>query len=533
MNVLFLSRFRLLFGLAAASLLLPVSAQEEPDLPVDPEEALPGEVAPPPAPAPVGPPNTARSLYDAIVDVENASVVPDYRTPWHGGRETAGSGTGFLIGPNQFLTNAHVVSNSSRLLIKKYGDPEKYAARILHIAHDCDLALLECDDPAAFEGVEPLEFGDIPRLESTVTVIGYPLGGRRLTVTRGVVSRIDFQPYSHSGADLHLAIQIDAAINPGNSGGPVLQDRKVVGVAFQGISGGVAQNVGYMIPTPVIQRFLTDVEDGKYDRYVDLAISDFDLINPAQRAALGLPPNSRVGTLVAKVNKWGSCDGILEEGDVILAINDKPVASNGYVEINGEHVDMNEIVERKFAGDKVQMTIWRDGKEMEVEVELKPFDPYLIQANSYEQKPRFVTFAGLVFQPLDRDMMAAQRVNSLEARYLFGTYLLDNRYEERPEIVVLTMILPDAINSNLAGFREAVVDEINGKPIKTLQDLYDALHPAETPEFFVIKFIGQGLPIVIEGSRVEEAERRIHATYEVGLDSYLGEQDEDGAVIFN
>lgn len=491
------------------------------------------EAAPPPAPAPVGPPNTSRALYDAIVNVENATVQPDYRTPWNGGRESGGSGTGFLIAPNQFLTNAHVVSDSSRLLIKRYGDPEKYAAKILYIAHDCDLAVLECEDPSAFDDVTPLELGDIPKLESTVTVLGYPLGGRRLSVTRGVVSRIDFQPYSHSGADLHLAIQIDAAINPGNSGGPVLQERKVVGVAFQGISGGGAQNVGYMIPTPVIQRFLADVKDGRYDRYVDLAISDFDLINPVQRAALGLPPGSRVGTLVAAVTAGGSCDGVLEVGDVLLAINGEPIASNGNVEMNGEHVDMTEIVERKFRGDKVEMTILRKGEKKEVEIELKPFDAYLIQANGYEQQPHFVMFAGMVFQPMNRNLLAAHNINSLEARYLYGFYVQDELFKERPEIVVLTTVLPDAINSNFGGFQSSVVDKVNGKAIKTMQDLYDAFHPTETPEYYVIEFLGNGLPLVVEGARVEEAEERIEKTYQVGIDFYLGEKGEGGSVIFH
>jgi S1-C subfamily serine protease len=483
--------------------------------------------------APVGPPNTSRDLYESIVEIECASLVPDYQQPWNGGRETGGTGTGFMIAPNKFVTNAHVVADNTRLLIKKYGDPEKYAAKLLHIAHDCDLAILECSDPIPFADAKPLDIGDIPKLESTVTVIGYPLGGRRLSTTRGVVSRIDFQPYSHSGADLHLAIQIDAAINPGNSGGPVLQEGKVVGVAFQGISGAVAQNVGYMIPTPVLRRFLHDIEDGQYDRYVDLAIGDFDLINPAQRLALGLEPDSSVGTLVASVSNSGSCDGMLEEGDVLLSIDGREIASNGYVEVDGEFVNMNEIVERRFKGDKVDMKILRDGQPKSVEIELKPFDPYLIQANTYDKRPRYATFAGLTFQPLDRNLMAAHNIESMAARYLYTFYVQDELFDERPEIVVLTSILPDAINSNFGGFQHSVVDKINDQKIKNLQDLYDALHPAEVPEFYVIEFFGKGLPIVVESARVEAADKRIRATYEVGLDSYLGSAEDDVPVIFN
>ncbi len=262
--------------------------------------------------------------YEAVVRIENSSLNPDYRTPWNSGRDSGGNGTGWLVAPNKFVTNAHVVSNSRIVYIKKVGDAKPYRAKILHIAHDCDLAMLELEDPSAFEGVKPFEVGELPQLDTTVKVIGYPIGGERISITSGVVSRIDFLSYSHSAVDLHLTVQIDAAINPGNSGGPVLQNGKVVGVAFQGYSGNVAQNTGYMIPPPVIRRFLKDIEDGQYDHYVDLTMSEFTLLNPAQRAALGLA-NDGIGIMVANAEADGSAGGILKTGDVLMAIDGLPV----------------------------------------------------------------------------------------------------------------------------------------------------------------------------------------------------------------
>ena len=203
----------------------------------------------PPVPpnSPIVPPPT---LYDSVVKIEVATQVPDYRTPWNSGRFSGGTGTGFIIGPNQILTNAHVVSDNRRLLVTRRGSSRKHVARVRHIAHDCDLALIELQDFEPFERLPYLDIGGMPTLESRVSAIGYPVGGERLSVTQGVVSRIDFSNYSHSRADSHLVIQIDAAINPGNSGGPVVQDGKVVGVAFQGNTQ--ADNVGYIIPTPVV-----------------------------------------------------------------------------------------------------------------------------------------------------------------------------------------------------------------------------------------------------------------------------------------
>ena len=275
-------------------------------------------------------PSLPSDIYKSVLRIEVATQVPDYQTPWNSGRFGGGIGTGFLIGKNKILTNAHVVSNARRILITVYGSPKKYPAKVEFIAHDCDLALLSIDDFKDLESFPTFEFGEVPSLESQVRVIGYPVGGERLSVTRGVVSRIDFQPYSHSRADSHLIIQIDAAINPGNSGGPCVQDGKVVGVAFQGLRQ--ADNTGYIIPTPVVRRFIKDIEDGKYDSYADLGVSEFPLFNPAMRKALGLP-NDDKGVLITNVIPTSSSDGFLKPGDILMSLDGKQVDSAGMITI--------------------------------------------------------------------------------------------------------------------------------------------------------------------------------------------------------
>ncbi len=463
------------------------------------------------------------AFFSAIVRVENQGWVPNYRVPWNAGGTAGGVGTGFLVGPNRFLTNAHVVSDSRLLYIKKIDDPKPYEAEIVHIAHDCDLALLALKDPSAFENVRPLRFGGIPPLNSTVIAVGYPIGGQRISVTRGVVSRIDFQAFAHSGVDFHLAIQVDAAINPGNSGGPVIQGDLVVGVAFQGYSGDVAQSTGYMIPVPVILRFLQDISDGTYDHYPDLATAHFNIQNPAQRRALGLP-NDGIGVMVASADSAGSAGGILETGDIIVAMDGFPVASDGFVDMNGSRVNMNEIVERKYVGDVVKLTVLRDGNPVEFDITLQRFLPYLIQANQYDQQPQFVVFSGLQFQPLDRNLMAAHGIKNLRARYLYNFFSQDEVYKDKPQIIILTDILPDEINTHFDMFRHQVVDEINGRVIRTLKDVHAALHDeAPSDGFHVIKFLGEGRPLVIEASRVAAANERIRQKYNVTSDHRLGD----------
>jgi S1-C subfamily serine protease len=505
--------------------------------PVSPEPASPGpppvhppppgaSVKPTPPPAavvavPVGPTRPNGPVQKSLVRITTTAVEPDYKAPWNAGAIGRGIGAGFIIDGSRIMTNAHVVSNSRYITVERDGDPNRYPATVQFVAHDCDLALIKVAEPNFFKNMLPLKFGGIPELESVVSAYGYPLGGERMSVTTGIVSRIDFQLYTHSSVDSHLTIQISAQINPGNSGGPVMQNAKVVGVAFQGYSGDVAQGVAYMIPTPVIQRFLKDVSDGHYDKYVDLGLTYSKLLNPAQRHFLGLKDDD-LGVLIPTVVAAGPCAKAVQSGDVMLAIDDHPIASDATVELEGDRVDMPEVVERKFKGDKVKLDIWRNKQPVTANVQLDTVLPYLIQGHSYDVRPRFVVYGGLLFQPLNLELIEAYQPSDLRLRHFFDFFVLEQIYLEHPEVIVLTNILPDPINTYLAPYRGSIVDEINGKKIRTLDDLANAL--AEPSDRFVINMIGDGPPLVLDPKQVEAARARIKQRYNVIQEQNLREQ---------
>jgi S1-C subfamily serine protease len=491
---------------------LPPGAQLKPSATERPKTVIP---VPVPPPQPNGP------IQKSLVRITATSVEPDYRAPWNAGGLERGVGAGFVIDGNRIMTNAHVVSNSRYLTVERDGDPNKYPARVLFVAHDCDLALITVDAANFYKQMVPLRFGGIPDLESTVSAYGYPIGGERMSVTTGIVSRIDFQLYTHSAIDQHLAIQISAQINPGNSGGPVLQNGKVVGVAFQGYSGDVAQGVAYMVPTPVIRRFLKDIEDGHYDKYVDLGITYFKLQNEAQRRYLGLKDDGR-GVLVTTVVAAGPCANILHEGDVLLSIDGHSIASDSNVELEGERVEMPEVVERKYKGDKVKFDIWRDKHPMSVSVVLSTVPPYFMQGHSYDVRPRYVLYGGLLFQPLSLDLLETYRTADLRIRHFFDYYVLDQIYLQHPDVIILTNILPDPINTYLAPYRGGIVDEVNGKKMRTLDDLAKAF--AEPADRLVITMIGEGPPLVLDPKQIEAARDRIKTRYNVLQEQNLTEQ---------
>ena len=243
--------------------------------------------------------------------------------------------------------------------------------------------------------------------------------------------------------------------------------------------------------------------------------------NPAQRRFLGLKDDDR-GVLVNSVIAGGTSSKVLRSGDVLLAIDNLPIASDSFVELEGARVEMPEVVERKFKGDKVKLDIMRDKQPLSVTVELEPLFPYLFQGHSYDVQPRYVVFGGLLFQPLSRDLVDAYQPQDLRLRHYFDFFVSEELYLEHPEVIVLTNILPDPINTYLTPYRASIVNEVNGKPIKTLDDLAKAF--AEPTEQIVVRMIGDGPPLVLDRKEVDAARERIKTRYNVSKEQNLTEQ---------
>jgi hypothetical protein len=277
-----------------------------------------------------------------------------------------------------------------------------------------------------------------------------------------------------------------------------------------------------VIPTPVIRRFLKDIEDGKYDHYADLGITEFPLYNPAMRKAIGLP-NDNKGVLITNVIPTSSTDGVLQAGDVLLSLDGKSVDSAGMVDIDGEKVNLNEIIERKFAGDQVAVRYLRDGSWNDVDVTLKPLHWSRMYAIEYEKSPRYMVFAGLVFQPLDTNLFASSKFDDVTVRRLYTDYVPKGLFEKHKDIVVLTRIESDPVTSQLGEFSGFVVHKINGVEVTDLKHAHQLLHPSETPEFHVIELFGAKRPVIIPSASVEDANKRVQQSY--GISRMLNLED--------
>lgn len=308
--------------------------------------------------------------------------------------------------------------------------------------------------PTTAEMIESaaLEMGGLPELHSKVTVIGYPTGGDNVSVTRGVVSRIEPQSYTDSPGHELLAIQIDAAINPGNSGGPALDDEhRVVGVAFCSLQG--AENIGYIIPTPIILHFLEDVarNNGAYTGFVRLGLTTQSLDQAPAACEYFKLRKGLSGLLVANVDVVGDAHNKIMKDDVLLAVDGIPLANDGTVPFRRrERIHFEYLLMQKFRGDLCKLTVWRDGKEKDVEIKVKPKILELVPSNATNPVPNppYIVYGGLVFTRLSFAYIAEYGedwYNTAPRELLHQAFHAKHKFEGQ-EIVILSHVLVDDCN---------------------------------------------------------------------------------------
>jgi S1-C subfamily serine protease len=458
----------------------------------------------------------------SVIQVYNFSQGAVWDAPWRFEPVRRSSGTGFLIKGKRIVTNAHVVSWAKQIIVRRYQDPRPYRARVAFVGHDCDLAVLEVDDPGFYDGLEPLTIGEMPKVRSTVVTYGYPAGGEQISYTRGVVSRIEMQNYVHIGNRSFLGVQTDAAINPGNSGGPVIQDDLVVGVAFQGMPG--LENTGFFIPPPVIQHFLKDIEDGKYDGFPLAGIRVTALQAPAHRRALGLDENGG-GARVDAILPMAAAKGVLQEDDVILKVGSYDVGSDATILYDGNRVHMTAAMQGVQAGEKVEMTIWRAGARQVVRVPLTTNDLEKAVSNQYDVPPRYFVYGGLVFTALSLDYVKTFGRNwsdSANAELVYELYYRRTEHPEvdRPEPVVLATTLSHPVNANMKVQGRSLVNRINGRFIGKLEDVVAAFASGTNAEH-VIEFLPNNGIECLSKAEADRANPEILKTYGISKDRRL------------
>src|SRR5262245_27499315 len=289
---------------------------------------------------------------------------PDYFRPWTKAKPEKASGSGVVIDGKRILTNAHVVMHASQVFVQMRRGGDQLNAKVKAIGPGIDLAIVELTDPEQLKDVPALPLAEeLPQLKSHVSVYGYPAGGDDLSITDGIVSRIEFTSYNFAAGGVR--VQVDAALNPGNSGGPAVNEGKIVGLVFSKINE--AENIGYLIPPDEIREFLKFVDKGHYDGNMLLLDEYQTAENDALRKFLKMSSDV-TGVVITK--PYSDDDSYpLKKWDVITHVGDHVVDNQGYVDVrDGLRMRFLYFVAREAKDGKIGLTILRDGEKKDVTV---------------------------------------------------------------------------------------------------------------------------------------------------------------------
>lgn len=455
---------------------------------------------------------TLRNLPTASVfKLYVTGAARSYLLPWQVQEQQHWSGSGFAVGERYILTNAHVVDNHHFVEVAKQDCPERFQARVLAIAHDVDLALLAVDSESFWEGIEAVTFSQsLPDLYSEIKAVGYPLGGSTVSVTKGVVSRIDAHLYVHPilrgitrGATHDpgpvLIVQIDAAINPGNSGGPTFTGGgEVCGVSSSGMPG--AQSVGYIIPAFVVLNFLREYRtSGSWAGLSEMGIVSRGLDNKALRRFL-MPPalaDGSSGVQVQSISPLSPLHEHLVAGDVLLEIDGQNISKEGTVSFNisgdtAVKLPFLALITAKPRGAITNFSVLQRGSQQmkAFSVALKPLPAMAPRYDGADARPSYVIVGGLVFTVFSTPLFQQATSGSKTFAALMGEapslhipqsvlnealYRWRSNANETAGLVVLLRGLKHSVNRGYNLDTVRVLRRVNGQKVDGLLQLVEQL----------------------------------------------------------
>lgn len=485
---------------------------------------------------------TPPSREAVLEKIENRSVVRvnatiqnyDYFRPWQKRAPFSRRGLGVVIENGQVLVTAELVANATFLELERAATSERTTATVEVVDYDSNLALLRPTDEDFLKDMVPLKLDIDSRVGDRVEVLQLEKNGD-IAVTPGTITTITVGQYPMDDvAFLTFRLSVPMQFRDNSFTVPVVRNGRLAGMLMRYDARSQSAD---LVPAPVIESFLKAARaaDGKnYAGFPRAGIAFASLRDPQLREYVGLN-GDRDGVYITRVQpNSGAAQAGIQKGDVLLAIDGKPIDRDG----NYEHPRYGRIPFSHFisveksAGETIPFLILRNGEEMTMNVTLHPRDvskmvspPY-----SFDRAPDYVVLGGLVFMELERSYLrewGGNWRNEAPLRLVYLDSFQDEIPEDQGKIVFLSQILPSNDTMGYEELSHMILTRANGKDIKSLDDLRAAIAKPQDG-FHRLEFADDPKLIILDADSVarnQDALRMEYGIPSLGLESSPAEQN--------
>lgn len=425
---------------------------------------------------------------NSLVRVNATSQPFSLHLPWQKESPSSRRGLGVVLAGNRVLVTGQMVADSTYIELELPEKGQKIPAKVVAVDYEANLALLESvpsdRQKAFFAGLKPMAVDTSARIGDTVDILQTGRVGE-LIKSELKIGKVLTRRYNVEGSGFLVYEANNIVRSEANSFTlPVVKNGKLVGLL---LSYDSKNQVTTILPAPIIEHFLKDVADGSYGGFPSLGMELQSTLDEQYREYLGLKPDAP-GVLISLVMKGGSAEKSgMKKGDILIAINGFAIDSRGdYKDPQFGALSSSHLVRgRAYVGDKVEIKVIRDGKEVTLTGELtrrKP-DDYLVLPYLFDKGPRYVLMGGLLFQELSSPYLDAFGEEQRGGAILRLSHVASHpeKYEEdgRKKLVFLSLVLPTPSAQGYEKLGGQVVNKVNGKAINDLNDLADAFKSAK------------------------------------------------------